>query len=239
MSRLLSLNVEQNNQKNALQGELQKQLEKSKEILEYINDKGCFEVLLLLIIHEELSLRQIAELTGKSKPTAFRNVQKLLEAGLCFESKEEKVRGSLNAKFYKANRAQLLAMPNLSLEMIRALSDHQRLELFSIIKNILQSTIDISFRMMEYVMQYLNAKKEDEIIKYIEQPDFTFTMNLLTEDQHAKYLELYQKAMMEFVQYVIETEKDESHRNLPHPYLIFKGIVPMHKILENKTLKEI
>ncbi len=232
MSCLLFSTVDRYEYTNELQKELQNQLEKSKETLEFINDKGTFEVLLLLIIYEELSLRQIAELTGKSKPTAFRNVQKLLEAGLIYESKEEKVRGSLNAKFYKANRSQMLRLPNFSLEMIKSLSDEQKLEFFSIIKFALQSTIDMSFRMMDYVMQYLNAKKQDEIVKYIEEPDFTFTMNFFTEDQHAKYLELYNKAMIEFMQYVMNTEKDESYRNLPHPYLIFKGIIPMHKIFE-------
>ena len=68
---------------------------------EIFKSKVRLEIFFLLSIYGELNLTDLSKLLDKSKPALHRHIQNLLKVGLICESKEEKVRGSIKAKFYQ------------------------------------------------------------------------------------------------------------------------------------------
>ncbi|MFX0123109.1 MAG: ArsR family transcriptional regulator [Candidatus Hodarchaeota archaeon] len=86
-----------------------------------LNSPVRHTIFFLLNVYQELSLTDLSQLLHKSKPALHRHIQKMIEAGIIKESKEEKVRGSIKAKYYKLvkditqeniDRAELLATEN-------------------------------------------------------------------------------------------------------------------------------
>ena len=63
------------------------------------------KILIYLFVYGELSLTELRDKLRKSKSTVHRHIQDLIQIGFVEESKEEKVRGSIKAKFYSISKA--------------------------------------------------------------------------------------------------------------------------------------
>jgi DNA-binding transcriptional regulator GbsR (MarR family) len=202
--------------------------------MEIINDPITFEILALLLMYRELSLGELTRKVGKSKSTVFRHLQKLIHAGFAQESREQKIRGSINAKFYQARPQEFAPNLRLTPENLATLSIQQRQMIYVEICRATNSSIHFFKKALDSTQKYLESISLEEIPTYILSPDISLNMSFFTEREYQKYLELYRKFMMEFIGYAQQEEKENPNQIRPH-VMIF-GLVPLIKIFE--TLKK-
>lgn len=197
--------------------------------IKIMQDPLTFKVFLLLLTYNELSLVELTQKVGKSKPTVFRHVQKLIEANFVQESREEKVRGSILAKFYRPKLENFAPSYALSPERLQAFSDEERLRLYKEICMVTGVTVNFIKSALDELQLYLDTKPKEEIPNYILAPDITLSLNMLSEKAYHKWIEIYQKAMMEFFQTM---QAELMNPDIEKPYTIMLGILPAKKMYD-------
>lgn len=203
-------------------------------VLECLQNDLDFEILMYFIIYRELTLSKIEELIPhKSRPTAYRHIQNLLEAGFIFEAREEKVRGHIKAKIYQLAPNALNLFPQLTLEEINAMSREEKDRTYQTIRKAMYPTIHFMENLLEKMSSYLQILKplpEKELLETFDQQDFHLNMNFFSEKQHQLYLSEFQKFMQTFVPKLLEEEKNNPEAKRTYAYI--HGLLPIRKMLD-------
>ena len=112
----------------------------------------------LLNTYPELSFSELARKLGKSKSTLFPHLKKLIDVGLVQIAKEEKVRGSIPAKYYSLVPDALEKTVFTSIDSSKGIDK----EVSQLMINSGKSTINYSKRMMEMGIRFWETLEEME-----------------------------------------------------------------------------
>jgi DNA-binding transcriptional ArsR family regulator len=212
--------------------------------IDALNSKVRVEIFFLLNIFGELNLTELSSMMNKSKPALHRHLQIMLEAGIIKESKEEKVRGSIKAKFYKLEIDLLNIQINRE-QLLEVEDDKLRTENVKKIIQLERSKYLITRAYLDYIDRYLDQLEEllcvppdkidwdfftkDEFL--LKGQDFRVDVNLLSEETHT----LMKNYNLEFVQKAntINTEYQREHGKKPiEETLVVLTTIPILKLME-------
>ncbi|MFX0182121.1 MAG: helix-turn-helix domain-containing protein [Candidatus Hodarchaeota archaeon] len=210
---------------------------KLKDILK---SKVRLDIFFLLSIYGELSLTDLSTLLDKSKPALHRHIKKMINAGLLVESKEEKVRGSIKAKFYRlsidvreyfspTDRMALLDTedPDKRLENIKHIFELEKAKSY-----ISKASIDLITHHIDKLEEHFSLSKKDlDLESFMETSVSPFNIFLLSDES----AELLSKQFAEFDQKkVVIDDKFENKHGIPptKQHLVVMTIIPINKLLE-------
>lgn len=200
----------------------------TRKLLEILKEPVSLHLMMLLIVHRELSLSQMTDAIGKSKPTVHRRLQAMIDCGLVVESREEHVRGNIPAKFYRVDETAIGKAPGFSKEQIDAMNIAQKAAFYQDIRDAVKSTIIFSTSSLDAFSNYLDGlDPRTEIVAYFDQLDFYMNMSLLTENQYKRWMELYRDFIMKIVQMVQETQASEA--GAEKTYLNLSAMLPVKR----------
>lgn len=202
-------------------------------LMEMFENETSFEIIMLLITYRELSLTQLTDKIGKSKPTIHRYLQRLQKSDIVKETREKKVRGNIYAKYYSANIKKLQELPYISQEEYTKLNSEQKIEVYKVVIEFLKPTISFLKNSLEKLHSFLDnlASATNETIQQFMAPqDLHLTMNFFNEVQYQKYLQLLIDFKQKMLKMLVEEEK--KNPGATKPYLVFDSIIPFKKILE-------
>jgi DNA-binding transcriptional ArsR family regulator len=214
----------ENDQSKAVQLELEKTFYLKMKLLQ---DPITFKIFLLLLTYNELSLVELTQKVGKSKPTVFRHLQKLIEANYVIESREEKVRGSILAKYYRPKLDNFSPSHAMAPDQLQLLPTSEKIRFYREICQATNVTINFIKSALDELQLYLENKPAEEIPNFVLAPDISLSLNVLSEKAYQKWLEIYQKAMMEFYQTM---QPELMNPDTEKPYALMLGILPMKNI---------
>lgn len=195
--------------------------------MKILQDPITFKVYLLLLTYNELSLVELTQKVGKSKPTVFRHVQKLIEADFVTESREEKVRGSILAKFYRPKMDNFAPKNPFMPDQLQSLSNEDRIRFYREICRATGVSINFIKSALDELQIYLDQKPVEEIPDFIMAPDIILNLQFLPEKAYNKWFEGYQKFMMEFFQ---SMQAEILNPDIERPYALILGVLPVKKI---------
>lgn len=204
-------------------------------ILKILQDSLSFELFIILLCYNELSLGDLTQKIQRSKSTVFRHVQKLLEAGFIYESREEKVRGDKLAKYYRPKWDNFSPKMAITPDLMRKLSNSQLIDLYHEITHSTNATIQFIKSLLDELQRYLETKPNSQIPKYIFTPDISLSMNLFSESLFQKWQDGYRKFVMDFFQ---QNQAELVNPNVQRPYCLVSGILPIKRILDEKPKNE-
>ncbi len=182
----------------------------TQKLMEILKEPVSLHLMMLLIVHRELSLSQMTDAIKKSKPTVHRRLQAMIDCGLVIESREEHVRGNIPAKFYRVDETVIGKIPGFTKEQIDAMDTTQKATFYQDIRDAVKSTIIFSTSALDAFREHLDGlDPRTELVAYFDQMDFHMNMNLLTENQYQRWMELYRDFGMKFMQMIVETQAKE------------------------------
>jgi len=203
------------------------------KLLEIFENETSFEIVMLLIAYHELSLTQLTEKIDKSKPTIHRYLKKLIKYDFVDETREEKVRGNIYAKYYSVNIKKLQELPHVSQEEYESLSNDQKIEMYKMVIEFLKPTImflNNSLKKLYNFIEDLKTASNETIQQFFSPQDLHLSMNFFSDVQYQKYLQLlidFKKKMLEML--IIE---EKNNPDAKKPYLVLDSIIPFKKILD-------
>ncbi|MFW9923943.1 MAG: hypothetical protein ACFFDW_11720 [Candidatus Thorarchaeota archaeon] len=209
------------------------------KVLNCLQNPLDFELMMYFLIYRELSLSQLEEMISyKSRPTVYRHIQNLLEAGIITESREEKVRSNIKAKYYEINPNAMNILPHYSLEQITKMSVKEKNRLYENIREALYPTINFMENILSRMIDYLKILKphpESELLEEFDKMDFHLNLNFLSEKQYQFFMEEFQKFMMSCIPKIIEEE--QKNPTAEKTYIYLTGLLPIRKMID-RLMKE-
>ena len=211
---------------------------KDGDIITPIKNKTQIHILFELFINGERSLSQLSKKLNISKSTVHRNLKNLLKLSLVHISKEKKVRGSIDAKYYKVKEDFMIW------EKTRDKGDSMQIEeekkdkidIFSANIDMLNSIINIIKKPVELLKNFIDSgsdrldmKGKDlyEIIKVLEP---SISLMFLSEKQHQRATEILNAAQLELRELASQESKQKQH--VARPHLFTSLLIDMNKLLE-------
>lgn len=208
---------------------------------EIFKSKVRHEIFFLLSIYGELNLTDLSKLLDKSKPALHRHIQNLLKVGLICESKEEKVRGSIKAKFYQLipsvrqlfqpfDASALLNVddPEQRINMFKKLIFRERAKYF-----ISKASLDLLAKYIDQFEKQLSSSNLDVDKEFILTCCSPFNMFVFSDDS----LKLLQDLFNEFdrKKKIIEKEYEAKHGepSMKQNLMVFT-MTPIQRLLEFK-----
>ncbi|HUT82683.1 MAG TPA: hypothetical protein VMZ29_15920 [Candidatus Bathyarchaeia archaeon] len=215
-----------------------KNTEKTKvnieKIMSCLQNQVDFEIMMYFIMYRELSLSQLEKIIShKSRPTVYRHIQNLLEAGIIQETREEKVRGHIKAKIYEIVPDFMDILPHYSQEQVEKMSIKERNELYNIIRDALNPTIDFMNNILEKMKEYLAILKpypDTELQETFDKLDFHLTLNYLSKIQYQLFMEEFTKFMQNLVPKLMVEEQKNPLAERSHVFLL--GLLPIRKMFD-------
>jgi DNA-binding transcriptional ArsR family regulator len=192
-----------------------------------LQDPITFKIFILLLTFHELSLTQLTQKIGNSKSTTLRHLNKLIDANFVIESREEKVHSSKPAKYYRPKLDNFQPKNDLNATSLEKLSYDGRIRLYKEICSATGVSINFMKSTLDDVQKYLENKTPQEIQDYVLAPDIVLGLNLMSEKAYHKWLEVYQKAMLEFYQ---SMQEELMNPETEKPFALMLGFVPLKKI---------
>lgn len=186
-----------------------------------------------LTIYGELSFTRLCEKIGRSKSTVHPHLKILLQHKVVQEVREQKVRGSIPAKYYSLgpNAYEILEFAGVdtSKGIDRKLADIiiKSGKNFNKYHNTLLDMHIRYFNKLEKIED--DEKIIDELKYYIE--GYTGTTFYLTEDQLKRWRKQYFDLSIKFYKEMIKENKENP--NAEKPYYFFAKILPLKKLFED------
>jgi len=186
----------------------------------------------LLTIYNELSFTELCAKIGKSKSTVHPHLQLLMEHKIVQEVREQKVRGSIPAKYYSLtpNAHELLEFAGVDIS--NGIDQKLANALIKSGKNFNkyhQSLLEMHINFFNKLAKIDDsAKILDEMEYYTE--GYTGTTFYLTEDQLKRWRKLYFDLSIDFYKQIIKENKENP--TTEKPYYFFAKILPLKKLFE-------
>lgn len=195
----------------------------------------------LLNIYPELSFTELSEKLGKSKSTLSPHLHELIETGLVQVSREEKVRGSIPAKYYSIVKDALEKIVFLRIDTSKGINKKNSEKIINngrakinYSKRILETGVkfwdtidstDDSLEVVEILKNLPSIRNSD-----IKNGEFNHTRFFLTEAQYRRWQELYFDLAIKFD---IEISKEHNNNpNIEKPYYFFAFVLPIKFYIE-------
>lgn len=194
------------------------------------------EILLLLFMHHELNLSQLAEMFQKSKATLSRHMKKLVEIGIV-HFRAEKIRG-VEAKYFHADFQKFISMKTYSLDDMKKLSEKESgVKQIENLRDVILSFIIFGMKNLTDISEYLKGLTggiDGDLVKiFSKAPPFSYSVNFLNEEQYQKYILIQQEFGLKIWDMMQENTADDADK----PYFVMNGIFP-HKSFLKKQDKE-
>jgi hypothetical protein len=187
----------------------------------------------LLTIYGELSFTRLCEKIGRSKSTVHPHLHLLLKHDVVQEVREQKVRGSIPAKYYSLgpNAYELLEFAGVDL------SDGIDEKLAEVIIKSGKNFNKYHKTLLDMHIKYFNKlekiedldKISNELHYYTE--GYTGTTFYLTENQLKRWRKQYFDLSIKFYKELIKENKENP--TVEKPYYFFAKILPLKKMFEN------
>ncbi len=216
-----------------------KQLDHMIADLEYFNSPFRVRIFMILNIHGEMSLPDLAKKLGKAKSTISKHLSEL-EAINWVTIREEKVRGRILKKIYRMNVDYVTPQMMWNLEEI--VQNYPEEEANQFIGKLLKKK-----RLLIKFLSLFNSQVEEFIeklenrIKVMDQSlvkDYFISHQILsnainlTEEEAIEYRDTMKKFHTQFIK-KIEEERKKNRSELPkRDYMAFQVVYPMKKIIE-------
>jgi len=208
---------------------------------EILKNQVRHEIFFLLSIYGELNLTDLSKLLAKSKPALHRHIQNLLKVGLIYESKEEKVRGSIKAKFYQLIPSiRQLYQPFDTTALLNVDDPEQRIKMFKKLIHferakyfISKASLDLLAKYIDQFEKQLTSSNLDVDKEFILTCCSPFNMFIFSDDS----LKLLQDLFSEFdrKKKTIEEEYETKHGepSMKQNLMVFT-MTPIQRLLEFK-----
>ena len=214
----------------------------SKTVTKLFGNEIRFHILMLLHAYQELSLSEIAEKLGRTKPTVHRHLQKMIDTGVVEESKEVKARGSIKAKYYSPTnleselpgiRSSWIFETDCTDEKFRRLG--MCIQALRAVLERFRSSID----MVDYYINFFELEKQrgtyadfSSLKQFYEENPLRLDYLLLTERQFEKYEELYEEFLELFNPAMEDLESSEGTQE--KKFLVLRAGLPLKRLLDLK-----
>ena len=215
----------------------------SRVLEEIYTNEMRFHIIMLLQVYNELSLTELAEKVGRTKPTVHHHLQKMLELGVVIESREETVRGSIPAKFYSLSK-QERNLPGVMFSWVIGTDDSKvrfhRLNIFLGALKSISHRFLTSFGLSEYYIKFIEqeADRGEQNIDYTmleqfhkENPSY-WQYHLLSDEQFEEYEEIYDDFNNKIK--TLKEKQSSSGDTNDKSHLILVTTLPIRKILDLK-----
>ncbi len=205
-------------------------LKNTSMLIDLIKNPTNYEILMLLFMYHEISLKKLTNKISKSKSTIHRHLKKLIENGLVIESKEKKVRSHIKAKYYSINRETWSKFTSISPEQFELFDEKQKIQMYHLIIDVLIPTIIFSiksFTKLQETLENLKISNDKDIQSFMEPQDLHLNMNFLSKPQYEQYIKLLNDFSQKFIQIIIEEETKSP--NAEKPFLLINTIIPFKK----------
>ncbi|UCG02688.1 MAG: helix-turn-helix domain-containing protein [Candidatus Heimdallarchaeota archaeon] len=201
-----------------------------------LNSPVRHNIFFLLNVYRELSLTDLSQLLHKSKPALHRHIQKMIEAGIIKESKEEKVRGSIKAKYYKLvkdvtqeyiDRAELLAVEN---------PEKRKANIATLLKierakfHVVNASIHLLTHLTRRLEDQVDLAEDIDWEQFFNTSSSQLTMKFLSNEA----LELYQGHMEAFNKEVGSLEESYEKNQVKQPsnqYMVVSLTIPIQQLI--------
>ncbi|NHJ84401.1 MAG: hypothetical protein FK734_03005 [Asgard group archaeon] len=214
--------------------------ERVDKILDCLQNTLDFEILMYFVIYHELTLSKVEEMIPhKSRPTVYRHIQNLLEAGLIKEVREKKVRGRIPAKIYQLSMEAFNLLPRITPEQLERMSEKEKQRLYEVVRKALYPTISFMENALQRMFNYLQLLRplpKNELYEVFEHPEFHLNLNFFSEEQYQLYIDEFQKFAQSLVPKILSLE--EQHPEANKPFIYFTGLLPMRKIIDRIMLEK-
>lgn len=209
-------------------------LSNTEKVMVCLQNELDFEMTMYFIMYKELSLSKLENLIPhKSRPTVYRHIQNLLEAGIIAEAREEKVRSHIKAKYYKLTPDALSMMPRVTSEQLTKMSKNEKSQLYEKIREALFPTIRFMQQSLERMADYLRLLQpypDNDLFKAFNKQDFHLNLNFFSDSQYKLFQMEYTKFMQAFIPKLLEEE--QNNPDAEKSYLFTMAILPIRKIFD-------
>ena len=213
-------------------------------ILDILKSKIRLQLFFLLNVYGELSFTEISKYMGKSKPALHRHLQMMMEGGIIRVSREEKVRGSIMAKYYSIVEN---VIPYQDLDRKKMLTDPDVDKRQENLKNLLefeQTKYFISKASLDLLKDYTEDMQEKILTEpvglekeYMDQlEDFYIRIYQFSEQNHKLFLE-YSK---ELIQKINDNDKQHEKEHGKPPkmnHMYIATLIPLRKLMDHAAKK--
>ncbi len=201
-----------------------------------LNSQVRHNIFFLLNVYRELSLTDLSQLLHKSKPALHRHIQKMIEAGIIKESKEEKVRGSIKAKYYKLvkdvtkegiDRTELLTIKNPEIRKanITTLLKVERAKF-----HIINASIHLITRLTKRLEEKIDLTEDIDWELFLNTTNSQFSMNFFSDET----FKLFQEHMKAFNKEkgILEESYEKDQGDLQdNQYLVVTLMIPIRQLI--------
>jgi len=210
---------------------------KDFKIHNVLRNKIQIKIILTLFIFQELSLSELCKKIGKSKITTYRHLKSLINRGLIHISREEKVQGSIKAKFYKLknNRFSKVHLDKIRKLLEIADLEKRRKNLENYINLILSSVmliqepLNLYNKFINFLKNNINMEVSNFILELEKIPP-PIEIMFFSEKQFKKVLELLNSLYIKIKNISLEdTDQGEKEEK---PYLFATILIEMKKLLQ-------
>lgn len=221
---------------------------KSEDWLQIFNSNIRFRILQLLFVYGELSLTELTKHMNKSKSALYHHLQKMINFGVVKVSREEQVRGSIMAKYYRLDEQSALNIQLISEEELKKISNpKKRLKTLESIINTYKSSISLFRKKMDILDLYtdflekeVQAREDSDKIQLdfqqlISDYNIGFQAQYLSEKQYKKFIEYYQDFYLKIREMIVSNDSKRDQKNgkiAERPYFVLTLIMPLKKLLD-------
>ena len=209
------------------------------KVMDCLQNELDFEMVMYFVIYKELSLSRLEELIlHKSRPTIYRHIQNLLEAELIIETREEKVRSHIKAKYYQLAPNALSMLPRITPEKLAKMSIKEKRQLYEEIRETLFPSIKFIQQSLERLADYLRLLRpgnNDELFTTFDNQDFHLNINFFSDNQYELFLVEFSKFMRSFLQKFVAEE--QNNHDAKKSYLFTMSLLPIRKMFD-RIMKE-
>ncbi|MFX0094743.1 MAG: tetratricopeptide repeat protein [Candidatus Hodarchaeota archaeon] len=211
-------------------------------------------IILALAVYRETSLRQLSELLNITKAGLNRHLKLLIEMGIVQESKEEQVRGSILAKYYRLgpmatqifqsininlldshNENSVIALKNMfySYRIVSRLSQLFTNQIASYMNFLEKQVMSQSKQSLSSVLDKNDEEKWREMVE--EHDEIRIDHYFLSDEQYKVFMDLWNDFSQKVQENVVNKFKDESIERTKY---ISSVMLPIKKLLEFERMKE-
>ncbi len=133
-----------------------------KKLIKLLMEPTRAKIVFDYLVRDSMTVKQLAEVTGKNPGTILHHIQKLKEVGLVFEERTEQTQTGIVQRYYRASAREYRM--GIS-EMVQATGDDATKRLKSIITSLSVYGIDVPERQIGEAVDLLTAmiNRENEI----------------------------------------------------------------------------
>ena len=181
-----------------------------KKLIKLLMEPTRAKIVFDHLVKGSMTVKQLADFTGKNPGTILHHIQKLKEVGLVFEERTEQTQTGIVQRYYRASAREYRM--GIS-EMVQATGDDATKRLKSIITSLSVYGIDVPERQIEQAVELMTAmiNRENEIS----------SRNLIVNEEEYDKLSSSQRGEVSRIIRRFVLEEDSQYRELREKWTTF------------------